>query len=364
MIGLVFSLDHEVYGSGAGSFEHLMLRPTDRLLRLFDEYGWKLTIMAEVAEILRIRRQPGFETIAGQLEEQLQRALATGHDVQLHLHPGWFNARYQDGQWLLDFGEYALVHLPPAQVDAYISQGKTYLEKLAEPVRPDYECIAFRAGNWMIQPAEEIVAALEAHGFAYDSTVYKGGMARLGDFTIDFRDAFDNMLPWTVDTSDINRISRRAGGLREIPIFTRQVPFPCMLTPKRLMVHLRSLRGCTGDSASPATEALGSGRSGKPFRFMFPKKFDFSRLTFGEMKRMVDIARRRCAETPELVPVVAIGHSTEFSDETDLRRFLAYLNQQHAGDVVSTTFAHYRRSEKTAPCGQAPQEADSPVESA
>ena len=53
MVGLVFSLDYEIYGTGVGDFRTLMLEPTDRLLSLFNEFDAKLTIMADVAEILR-----------------------------------------------------------------------------------------------------------------------------------------------------------------------------------------------------------------------------------------------------------------------------------------------------------------------
>ena len=36
---------------------------------------------------------------------QLRELRAAGHEIGLHLHPWWANARYEDGHWRLDWGE-------------------------------------------------------------------------------------------------------------------------------------------------------------------------------------------------------------------------------------------------------------------
>ena len=115
MLQLVFTLDYEIHGNGDGCPLELMVEPTDRMLDLFDCYGAKLTIMAEVAEILRFREhavttgrdQFGYEAIVG----QLRRAVASAHDVQLHLHPSYCRAVYRDGRWQQDYASYDLARL-------------------------------------------------------------------------------------------------------------------------------------------------------------------------------------------------------------------------------------------------------------
>ena len=52
MLKPIFTLDYEIHGNGDGCPYALMVEPTDRLLRLFEGFGAKLTIMADVAEIL------------------------------------------------------------------------------------------------------------------------------------------------------------------------------------------------------------------------------------------------------------------------------------------------------------------------
>ena len=53
---VIFTLDYEIHGNGRGSPRKLMLEPTERMLALFDRYGARLTVMADVAEILRFKR--------------------------------------------------------------------------------------------------------------------------------------------------------------------------------------------------------------------------------------------------------------------------------------------------------------------
>ena len=55
MLSVIHTLDYEIHGNGDGCSHALMVEPTARLLDLFDQFGAKLTIMADVAEILKFR---------------------------------------------------------------------------------------------------------------------------------------------------------------------------------------------------------------------------------------------------------------------------------------------------------------------
>jgi len=338
MVGLILTLDYEVYGTGTGNPRSLMLEPTSRLLALCKEYGVKLTIMAEVAEILAFKRQDGFQEIVAAIEKQLQIALVEGHDVQLHLHPAWFNARHGGQSWQLDFSEYSLVGLSEQRIDRCIKMGKDYLEDLARPIRPDYRCIAFRAGNWLMQPSRKVVSALEENGFAYDTSVFKHGWGSVGPYILDYRRAWSNMLSWVVDPDDINRPAERPG-LREIPILSRKVFITSMLTLRRMKMQRRLVRHAQPSGPADPSEFLGTGQRVSKLRLFYPKKFDFCRLSLREMKHFLNYAVKRHGKEEETVPVVAIGHSTEFSDDGHLRRFLEYMMSMKSDTVLSTTFS-------------------------
>ena len=53
---VIFTLDYEIHGNGHGSPRDLMVEPTERMMAQFDRHGAKLTVMADVAEILRFKR--------------------------------------------------------------------------------------------------------------------------------------------------------------------------------------------------------------------------------------------------------------------------------------------------------------------
>src|SRR5579871_5708006 len=97
MLKVLFTVDYEIHGNGDGNPYDLMVEPTNRMMDLFDSYGAKLTIMADIAEILKFKQyeeQFGrddyqYNAIAAQLRDAIRR----GHDVQLHIHSSYFNAR-------------------------------------------------------------------------------------------------------------------------------------------------------------------------------------------------------------------------------------------------------------------------------
>src|SRR5262245_27039901 len=110
MLRIIFTLDYEIHGNGEGYPHDLMIEPTDRLLRLCEKYGSKLTIMADVPEILKFkeyREKNGRDDYSYEaILDQLRSAIKNGHDVQLHIHSSYFNARHGNGHWMQDWSEY------------------------------------------------------------------------------------------------------------------------------------------------------------------------------------------------------------------------------------------------------------------
>lgn len=340
MTSVVFSLDYEIYGSGAGSFKRLMLDPTAKLLKLFDKHGAKLTIMAEVAEILALREHAEYSDTLAAIQDQLRDAIANGHDVQLHTHPAWFDAKWEKAHWQLNFEKYALTSYSRSEILYELGRCKDFLEDLLTPVNSDYRCQAYRAGNWLLQPSKNIVSCLEELDFKIDSSVFKGGYGEVGDSILDYRNAHDELFPWTVDALDITREADRQG-LSEYPIFCQEVFITSMLTMRRLKLQYR-LRKDSRRTTTQGEEQLGTGKSATGVRWRFPKKFDFCRLSFREMKSFVDKANRRALAMGNTnLPVVAIGHSTEYLHDGELERFLEYLSANQGLD--STTFGQICR---------------------
>src|SRR4051812_24251104 len=206
MLKSIFTLDYEIHGNGDGCPYALMVEPTERMLRQFDEHGAKLTIMADVAEILKFRQYAEefgrddyhYFKIIGQLRDAIRR----GHDVQLHIHASYFNARYEQGRWRQDWSEYNFAGLKPERLREIVRLGKEFHESLLRPVNPDYRCNVFRAANWSVSPSRNVVRALLEHGFTIDTSVFKYGR-RQGLVNFDYTNACSGLVPWRAAEADL-----------------------------------------------------------------------------------------------------------------------------------------------------------------
>jgi hypothetical protein len=221
MLRTLFTLDYEIHGNGDGNPIELMVEPTARLLRLFDEYGARLTIMADVAEILKFKEHAlttGHDTFGyQQIEQQLKQAVLGGHDVQLHIHSSYFNAQLDNGKWRQDWSEYDFARLPAQRMDWMVRRGKDYLETLLAPVDPTYRCIAFRAANWSVSPSANVVASLLRNRILIDTSVFKHGR-RNGLVTFDYTRAHSALEPWLANPEDVCERDD-SGQLWEFPIY-------------------------------------------------------------------------------------------------------------------------------------------------
>ena len=236
MIQVIFTLDYEIHGNGDGNPKRLMVEPTDRLLRLFDEYGAKLTIMADVAEILKFKEykdQYGrddycYEEIINQLRDAIKR----GHDVQLHLHSSYFNAWHDGQRWVQDWSEYDFARLPYERMDWMVKVSKNYLETIIREINPTYRCIAFRAANWSVCPANNVARALINNGIKIDTSVFKYGQ-REGIVGFDYTHAHSQAEPWRVREDDFC-VAGGGAELWEFPIYSENRWIGAFVTPNRL----------------------------------------------------------------------------------------------------------------------------------
>ena len=129
MIACIFTIDYEIYGNGEGDLRELVFDPTQRLTELFDKWNAKFVNFVEAAEFEKIEEYRTDDAI-GDIRKQIRHLYEQGHEVALHLHPQWFNARHQQGKWLLDSTEYNLCALPLEQITRLVNQAVRYLSEV------------------------------------------------------------------------------------------------------------------------------------------------------------------------------------------------------------------------------------------
>ncbi len=323
MIEIIFTIDYEITGSGEGSLKDLVYDPAEKLIQVFQKWNARFVPFIEVAEIEMIEAA-GTDPAIDAVKQQIRNLHTQGFELGLHLHPQWYNARYKDGRWLLDYTEYNLCTLPRKRIEQIVDRSIAYLRDLLGI--PDYTPLAFRAGNWLFKPTRPLADVLLERGIKLDSSVFKGGMRH--QHGLDYRRALRNGNYWRfTDRADV---PDPEGAMLEIPIYTQMVPFWKMINSRRV---------------NPQHIGMGGGKSNIQkmyrlwdfMRFRHPLKLDFCCMTINELTQMMDTVGHEDQQDPTSVrPIVAIGHTKELSDLTTVDSFLSYLEQNQ---IAVSTFA-------------------------
>ena len=191
MRNILLTLDYELYGNGSGDvFKHI-IEPTERILNICQTFHAKLTIFFEVVEYWKLKEEwekgnkMGYEQdpiLA--MEKQLQEAYLNGHDIQLHLHPQWIDAKWLNGEWIVNNEDWRLGGFRNNNYEAVynlINKGKKTIESIIWTVDSNYNCSILRAGGYNIQPSDGIVKAMKALGmkadWCIDTNVYVHNMS-------------------------------------------------------------------------------------------------------------------------------------------------------------------------------------------
>jgi hypothetical protein len=315
-----------------------MTEPTERMLRLFDEHGAKLTIMADVGEILKFKEyaetHPKDDFHYGEIVAQLQDAVTRGHDVQLHIHSSYFNATHNGNHWVQDWTEYDFANLNLDRMRMMVKEGKEFLEGILKPVSPAYRCIAFRAANWSVSPARNVVKVLLENGIEIDTSIFKYG--RRNDLVkFNYTDAHSEIIPWRAGGDDLC-IKDNQSRLWEFPIYSENRWLGAFLTVNRVYrvrqgARHRVARSASGSANGPAAPARHLGLTGR-LSLLTKKhawKADFNQCTGRQLIRALLRAERKSPLTSKDVPFVLIGHSKLFTpqNERSLRPFLEFIAQ-------------------------------------
>jgi len=333
---LLFTLDYEIHGNGDGDPISLMVEPTYRLMNLLERYHQRLTIMADVAEILAFRRVPSWADKVAAIEQQLCDAIRRGHEVQLHIHSSYFHAQWDGHRFDQCIDEYNMAALPIERIDEMVGECVHYLENLLRPIKSDYKVWLFRAANWSMMPTENIYNVLVSYGITHDTSVYKGG-CQGGNVCYDYRNAYDNLLSYPASVHDINLLDPQ-GSIIEMPIYTEMRPFWAFISPMRIFRMVRAKfhkhKHSSVQTALSAQANSGDNRrlSIRSFFRLSPLKMDFNQVNGRGLIRMMRHVMKRCSylnDTRDVVDVVLIGHAKTFVpyNEKTLEPFLKWFAQ-------------------------------------
>jgi hypothetical protein len=191
MIECIFTIDYEIYGNGEGSLKELVYEPAEKLKAIFEKHSARFVAVVEVAELEMIEAQ-GSDPAIELVKNQIRAFHKDGFELGLHLHPQWYNGRYANGSWHLDYSEYNLCKLPRDRIANIVDRSIAYFRKVLDIA--DYTPLSFRAGNWLFQPTQTVANVMAERGIKVDSSVFKGGLQH--QHKLDYRPAMKNSYYW------------------------------------------------------------------------------------------------------------------------------------------------------------------------
>jgi len=339
-IYFVLTVDYEVFGDGSGCIENCVIKPAEKIMGIAEEFNIPITFFVDVLEFIVMENCLETKKDVLKVKKQLRNAILKGHDVQLHLHPQWKGAYWEEGKgWHVNMAKWRVGDLPYEEILKLLKQGKSWLENLLKPVRSDYKCVAFRAGDWCIQPSANVIRALKKIKIQIDSTVAPGIKNYSPDEWSDF--SYAPKLPYWKINNDVCEPSK--DGIWEVPITTASIGI--IKHFKILFNHFfiqkqKFASGCSGSYKGPG--GLLGNIKGKLMKLTKLGKVMLDLCTIPErmlrfvILQWIEKVNNRCNK---ILPIVAIAHTKNFTcySEESLCNFLKWLKMNN---IKPITFPH------------------------
>ena len=332
-IYLALTHDWELRGDGSGDIEEIQFAPMRRLLAIYKKFGARTTFLPDVMQQIRFRsladQDGALKRHAESWDEHTREAYRDGHDIQLHLHSQWSDARYEKGKWRLD-GAWSLLKYNRESANRMIVEAKRYLEEVLQPIDPQYRCLAFRASALALAPSPHLLSSLAALGIEIDVSMAGGFYLNNETLQLDYRDCEETFLPYYPRMDDARYVSDKPEPIVCVPLnhfygSRREV------TKQNLALATARVSRRSNAAAMPRAQ-LDTQTSGvarvyeKLIAPAIKRKYfvsDLSRLNYPLMREMLASIRARArASGLSKVPVVVTNHPKDIRDWKAIERFV------------------------------------------
>lgn len=339
MIYLALTHDWELRGDGSGDIEEIQFAPMRRLLEIYEKYGARTTFLPDVMQQVAFRNLENthseLKPAADSWDDHALDAYRQGHDIQLHLHSQWSDAKYENGRWSL-LGEWSLLKYDRQQTAGMLAESKSYLENLLRRVDPDYRCLAFRASALALAPSEYLLPTLVELGIEVDVSMAAGFFLSNQTLQLDYRECEETFLPYYPKIDDARRVSTQRESIVCVPLNHFYGSRRAVTKQNLALVRERlQRRRAVATPASPVRPQLDTDTAGiarvyeKVIEPAIKRKYfvsDTGRLNYPLMSEMLKSIRQRArASGLSKVPVVLTNHPKDVRDWDGLERFVGEL---------------------------------------
>ncbi len=357
-IHLAFVDDWELSGDGSGDPHELQFAPMRRLVEIYNAHDIRGSFNAEVLQQLTFRQfqdeHPELKALADEWDDSIRETFRQGHDVQLHIHPQWSSAEYEDGKWKLN-GDWSILNYSAEQARALIAHGKEYLENLLRPIDPNYATVSFRSGSWCIAPSPFMLSLLADFGIVFDMSIVGGVRYQTRRIELDYSKCEEDFLPYYPVMTDARRVSDKPEPIVCLPTnhFYGSRRSTLQHHVGKLSAKLKNRTSSDGDSKASARSVKTYGHEwaqtshDSTLRRVYDKGIvpyvkgrhlisDLAQLDYSLMTEMLESIRRRArASGLKDVPVILENHTKDLRDFSHIDRFVSDVAK--ASDIRCVT---------------------------
>ena len=357
MLHIALVDDWELRGDGSGEMQEIQFKTIINLVRIYENYGLKASINAEIMQQLEHlnwgQKHPKLLELAREWEEIVKKVYRDGHDVQLHVHPQWENAVYEQNKWHLP-GNWSITTYPYEKIYEMISRCKQYLENLLRQVDPSYSCVSYRSGSWCAAPSEHYLQALADLRISFDMSIVKGLKYDNKNVKLDYTNCDESFLPFYPNMQDARRLSNKPEPIICIP--TQSFKEPAWLRMTRIAVAvfnkvamktqwLPSINSMKKpkDGLSLKNQTLEDytvWQAGSLFekiqRQFAMRVADLSNLNFMQMKYLISVLRKQAkASGWHQIPIILENHTKDIINFEPLEKFARFISEQADIKIVT-----------------------------
>ncbi len=336
--------DWEVAGNGLGNVASHQYIPSLFFMKLAMRLGIKLTFMVDVAQQLIYQKNqdkdPNIKLQKRLWDDSVQLMKQYGFDVQLHLHPQWYNAELKNDLFYLSNNWNIGTYKKEIQKQL-ITESVDYLEKLLKQIDPGYKVIAFKGGSWGLQPSNDLLKNMADNGIKIITGVRKG--MKIPQNGVDYSTLEEEIMPYYPDFADINKISAKEEELVVVPL---QEYSPNIFALSSIGSDLIRKKISRNDAIKHfyTDEIPGAIKNLLPVKKLTKLKFGLNpyktHLKIGDqpfryLKASFDTVIKRLEKTNHpRIPILIECHTKLYRHYySDVEKFLQYIKEEYGNEV-------------------------------
>lgn len=193
---VLFTFDYELFlGDNSGRPQECLIPPTDQLLHLLDQSGYKGIFFVDTTYLIRLQQEADNHSEAARdlsdIRQQLTRMVQNGHYIFPHIHPHWLDAEYDSkkNEWSLkNTRYYRFAAIDAGQQDRLFEASMQIIRAFTDGVA-GYQIDCYRAGGWSLQPFSHFDPFFLKYGITSDWSVIPGKYQFSDANYFDFRNA-------------------------------------------------------------------------------------------------------------------------------------------------------------------------------